>query len=456
MEDLGLDVTARLRVGVIGGGWAGCAAAAACARAGHQPILLEASGELGGRARRLALELDGDSHTLDNGQHLLVGAYTAVANLLAQCGVALDSAFMRRPFEITYPDGMCLRAARLPAPWHLVGALLSARGFQWQDRLALARLLPQLKAQDWTVAPDRAAGPWLRQLHQTPRLIDRVWRPLTLASLNTPLDEASAQAVAIVLRDSLGAAAPASEMWLPRSDLSAALPEAVERSLQKAGGEVRRNHRVDLARRSDHGWTLAVRAGGDHVSLSVDALVYAAPAAQLQRVFGLHTEALRQTLRMIERFRYQPITTIYLKYAPDEPRLPALFNALEDNVLHGHYGQWAFNRGALDAANRGVLAVVISCGGVEEEPTLDALCKAVARQMCDVYRLPAPRAARAIIERRATLACVPDLERPAQSTSLPRLALAGDWTASEYPCTLETAVRSGAAAAAWVVSAASA
>jgi len=124
--------------------------------------------------------------------------------------------------------------------------------------------------------------------------------------------------------------------------------------------------------------------------------------------------------------------------------------------LHGHYGQWAFNRGALDAANRGVLAVVISCGGVEEEPTLDALCKAVARQMCDVYRLPAPRAARAIIERRATLACVPDLERPAQSTSLPRLALAGDWTASEYPCTLEAAVRSGAAAAAWVVSAASA
>ncbi len=403
------------------------------------------------------LELDGHRHTLDNGQHLLIGAYTAVAKLLAQCGVTLDSVFVRRPFEITYPDGMCLRAARLPAPWHLVGALLTARGFQWQDRLALARLLPQLKAQDWTVAPDRAAGPWLRQLRQTPRLIDRVWRPLTLASLNTPLDEASAQAVATVLRDSLGAAAPASEMWLPRSDLSAAYcPRRSSARCTRRAAKSGRNHRVDLARRSDQGWTLAVRAGGDHASLSVDALVYAAPAAQLQRVFGLHTDALRQTLRMIERFRYQPITTIYLKYAPDEPRLPALFNALEDNVLHGHYGQWAFNRGALDAANRGVLAVVISSGGVEEEPTLDALCDAVARQMCDVYRLPTPLAARAIIERRATLACVPDLERPAQSTVLPRLALAGDWTASEYPCTLETAVRSGTAAAAWVASPASA
>ncbi len=456
MEDLGFGVTGRLRIGVIGGGWAGCAAAAACARAGHQPILLEASSELGGRARRLVLELDGHRHTLDNGQHLLIGAYTAVAKLLEHCGVTLDSVFVRRPFEITYPGGMYLRAASLPAPWHLAVALITARGLQWQDRLALARLLPQLRAQEWTVAPDRAAGPWLHELRQTPRLIDRIWRPLTLASLNTPLDEASAQAVATVLRDSLGAAAPASEMWLPRSDLSAVLPDAVERSLREAGGEVRRNHRVDLARRSDQGWTLAVRAGGDHTSLSVDALVYAAPAAQLQRVFGLHTDAMRQTLRMIERFRYQPITTIYLKYAPDEPRLPALFNALEDNVLCNQYGQWAFNRGALDASNRGVLAVVISSGGVEEEPTLDALCDAVARQMSEVYRLPKPRAARAIIERRATLACVPDLERPAQSTVLPRLALAGDWTASEYPCTLEAAVRSGTAAAAWVASPAAA
>ncbi|HTN50277.1 MAG TPA: hydroxysqualene dehydroxylase HpnE [Burkholderiaceae bacterium] len=455
MEDLGRVVTTRLKVGVIGGGWAGCAAAAACARAGHEPILLEAGSELGGRARRLVLELDGARHTLDNGQHLLVGAYTAVAGLLAQCGVALDSVFVRKPFEISYPDGLRVRAARLPAPWHLVSAVLTARGLGWADRVALARLLPQLKAQGWTVAPDRAAGPWLRQQRQTPRLIDRLWRPLTLASLNTPLDEASAQALAAVLRDSLGATAEASEMWLPRSDLSAVLPEAVERLIRDGGGEVRRNHRVDLARASERGWTLAIRAGGDHKSLDVDALVYAAPAAQLQRVFGLHTDALRQPLRMIERFRYEPITTIYLKYVQEEPRLPALLNALVDNVVSGHHGQWVFNRGALDTGNRGVLGVVISSGGIDEEPTLDALCAAVARQMSEVYGLPPPRAARAIIERRATLACVPDLERPPQSTALPRLALAGDWTASEYPCTLETAVRSGTAAAAWATSPAS-
>ncbi len=236
-------------------------------------------------------------------------------------------------------------------------------------------------------------------------------------------------------------------MWLPRSDLSAALPDAVERHVIAHGGDVRRNHRVDLARCSERGWSLAIRSGGDHTSLDVDAVVYAAPPSQLQRVFGLHADALRAQLRMIERFRYEPITTVYLKYEPDEPRLPPLFHALVEDPARRHHGQWAFNRGVLDSANRGVLALVISTGGIHEEPTLDALCDAAAGQVSDIYGLPSPRAARAIIERRATLACVPDLERPATSTGLTRLALAGDWTASEYPCTLETAVRSGLAAA---------
>jgi hypothetical protein len=142
---------------------------------------------------------------------------------------------------------------------------------------------------------------------------------------------------------------------------------------------------------------------------------------------------------MIDRFRYQPITTVYLKYARQTvARMPGLFNALVEDAPRRHHGQWVFNRGALDADNAGVLALVISTGGTHEEPTLDALCEAAARQMTELYGLPAPRAARAIIERRATLACIPGLAR---------LSLAGDWTASEYPCTLETAVRSGLVAA---------
>jgi squalene-associated FAD-dependent desaturase len=448
VEDLGLHVTTGLNVAVIGGGWAGCAAAAELARLGHRVTLLEAGAELGGRARRLVLELAGERHVLDNGQHLLIGAYTATAALMSQVGVALDAAFARRPFEIAYPDGMRMRAARLPAPWHLALALLTARGLGGHDRLALAGFLPRARGLDWKVLPDRSASEWLQQLGQTPRLVERIWRPLTLAALNTPLAEASAQVLATVLRDSLGASAVAAEMWLPRANLSAAMPDAVERYLVARGGTVRRNSRVDLARCSERGWSLAIRSGGDHASLDVDGVVYAAPAAQLQRVFGLHADAIRPQLRMIDRFRYQPITTVYLKYARQAvARLPGLFNALVEDAPRRHHGQWVFNRGALDTDNAGVLALVISTGGTHEEATLDALCEAAARQMSDLYGLPAPRAARAIIERRATLACVPDLERPPSATGLARLALAGDWTASEYPCTLETAVRSGLAAA---------
>jgi len=438
----------QLHTAVIGGGWAGCAAAAELARAGHRVTLLEAGGELGGRARRLELDLDGDRHVLDNGQHLLIGAYTATAALLTQIGGSLDTAFARRPFEITYPDGFRMRAARLPAPWHLAAALLCARGLDGSDRAALAAFVPRARRQGWAVLPDRPAQQWLSQLGQSPRLIERIWRPLTLAALNTPLAEASAQVLATVLRDSLGASAAASEMWLPHSNLSALLPEAVERYVAARGGAVLRNRRVDLARQAGGGWSLAIRSGGDHAALAADGIVYAAPAAQLQRVFGLHVDALRPELQMIERFRYQPITTVYLKYAREaRARLPRSFAALTEDASRRHHGQWVFNRGALDPANDGILAIVISTGGTHEEPTLDALCEAAAVQMTDCFGLPAPRAGRAIIERRATLACVPDLERPPATTALPRLALAGDWTASEYPCTLESSVRSGLTAA---------
>jgi len=222
VEDLGLHVTTGLNVAVIG------AAGPAVRR--RPSWLASATGHAArggrrtrGRARRLVLELAGERHVLDNGQHLLIGAYTATAALMSQVGVALDAAFARRPFEIAYPDGMRMRAARLPAPWHLALALLTARGLGGHDRLALAGFLPRARSLDWKVLPDRSASEWLQQLGQTPRLVERLWRPLTLAALNTPLAEASAQVLATVLRDSLGASAAAAEMWLPRANLSAAM-----------------------------------------------------------------------------------------------------------------------------------------------------------------------------------------------------------------------------------------
>jgi squalene-associated FAD-dependent desaturase len=430
---------------VIGGGWAGCAAAASLAAEGVQVTLYEAASELGGRGRRVVIELDGVEHALDNGQHLLIGAYTAIAGLLTLVGVDLDVALQRRPFEIGYPDGVRLRASRLPAPWHLATALIGARGLTWRDRAAMARLLRTLRASGWHVGRDRPAGGWLADHGQSARLVRRVWRPLALAALNTALDEASAQIFANVLRDSLGAGRDASTLWLPRTDLSTLLPDAIARFIEERGGTVQRGVRIERVETDADGFRLEARDAAAPQAV-VDAVVYAAPPAALARVAAPLASRLGAALALVERFAYEPICTVYLKYDTGVT-VPRGFLALLDEPARGAYGQWVFDRGALDGAQRGVLAVIISGSGAHLDVPQGALADAVAAQLSAALRVPAPRAARVIIEKRATLAARPDLQRPAGVTNVPGFVLAGDWTANDYPSTLESAVRSGIAAA---------
>ncbi|MGZ9031257.1 MAG: hydroxysqualene dehydroxylase HpnE [Burkholderiaceae bacterium] len=434
----------RLAVAVVGGGWAGCAAAATLAAGGAEVTLLEAAAELGGRGRRVRLELDGAQHTVDNGQHLMVGAYTSIAEVLSTVGVDIDHAVERRPFELGYPDGFHLRASRMPAPWHLATALLGARGLSWRDRVAMARFLTRLKSGGWRVSPDRNATGWLSEQGQSEPLVARVWRPLGIAALNTPLHEASAQLFANVLRDSLGAGSAASMLWLPRCDLSALLPEPVERFVLAHGGTVRRGARVEAVHVEGQGFRL------DASPTPSDAVVFAAPPLQLGRIASTLAPQLATELDAIAQFRYEPIYTVYLKYDPPVS-VPGGFVALLDDSARKAYGQWVFDRGALDPANRGVLAVVISTSGAHEDEPLPSLCDAVARQLTREIGAPAPRAARASVEKRATLAARPGLLRPQNVTAVPRFVLAGDWTHSDYPSTLESAVRSGVAAARYLL-----
>jgi squalene-associated FAD-dependent desaturase len=444
MAHMGSRLTVPRKIAVIGAGWAGCAAAAELVARGMGVILLEASDELGGRARRLSLELAGHRHVLDNGQHLLLGAYTETAALLQQLNVALDTVVERRPFELRYPDGFRLQAARLPAPLHLAAALIAARGLAVEDRAALIKLLRTLRKCRWNIGTDRSIAQWLSESGQTPQIVRRVWRPLALASLNTPLERASAQIFVNVLRDSLGATGLASEMWLPRANLSALFPDAVERCVVGHGGEVRRDARVDRIERSGHDrFLLLLRNELERVE--VDAVIYAAAPAHMKQILGRSNE-LGSTYEALTRFEHEPIYTVYLKYAP-EVCIARGFIALLDDASKRRYAQWVFDRGALDASNRGVLAAVISSSGPHEAESLEDVCQAVAQQLTEDLRLPAPVDARAIADRRATLAAVPHLHRPSNRTPLSGFVIAGDWTESGYPSTLETAVRSGRAAA---------
>ena len=413
----------------------------ALADAGCAVTLFEAAPQLGGRARRVELALGDRSFPVDNGQHLLIGAYRDTLALMRRVGVDPEDAFLRRPFALRYPDGFRLQAARAPAPLHLAVGLISARGLRWRERLAMARAVDRWKRAGWA-APHEAAAAGLMD-GVPPIVIDRIWQPLCVAALNARLEQASSAMFLAVLRDSLGADRSASDMLLPRADLSALLPDAASAALQHASARVQLRSAVDGLARAGGGWRVTSR----QTSADADAVVLALPpwrAASLLASTGL--APLDSTVAALGRVASAPITTVYLRY-PGGMRLPGPALALADAPARGDFGQWAFDRGALDPRCDGVVSVVVSASGPHEMLDHAALGNAVASQLRVALGLPAPIANRVIEEKRATIVPVPGLVRPPIVLPSPGLYLAGDAADSPYPSTIEGSVRSGLAAA---------
>jgi squalene-associated FAD-dependent desaturase len=428
-------------VAVIGAGWAGCAAAVELTRAGAKVTLYEATRTAGGRARRI----DYQGHTLDNGQHILLGAYRESLRLMQQVGLQPSQLLMRLPLQMRYPDneeGMDLLAPRLPAPLHLVMGVLRAKGLSLADKLSLARFSSAARWMGWQLNQDCTVAELLVRFDQTDRLIKLMWRPLCIAALNTPPERASAKVFLAVLRDSLGARRAASDMLLPRTDLSTLFPDAAISWLQKQGGTVMMGHRVNSIHADDAGWTISSEQRSDHYQH----VVIATAPIHAQTLLKDTDHALSESLS----FDYEAITTCYLQYAPTV-RLPAPMLALIDDPESQRWGQFVFDRSQLDSAQAGLLAVVISASGMATESGAQSLETSVAQQLAHDLRLPElanPAWSKAITEKRATFACVPDMQRPSTATTHPGLWLAGDYTASDYPATIEGAVRSGVKVAA--------
>lgn len=426
------------RVAVIGGGWAGCAAAVELASRGACVTLYEASRSLGGRARVISSH----GRALDNGQHILLGAYHETLRLLRLIGVAEESVLLRLPLQMCYPDGtgMTFIAPRLPAPWHMGLALLRARGLRHADRMALARFSSAARWMEWQLNQDCTVQELLQRHDQTDTLVRLMWRPLCLAALNTPPERASARIFLNVLRDSLGARRSASDMLLPRVNLSALFPQHAARHVERHGGQVVSGARIERLERTGGGWLLGMQSQPQ----SHDAVVLATPPAQAAALLAPLSPA-----SILPAFGWEAITTVYLQYAASV-RLPRIFLALLDAPEAGHWGQFVFDRGQLNGEDAGLLAVVVSASGSALEQGSEALALQVAAQLAQVLHMPAlatPQWSRVISEKRATFACTPDLHRPSNDIGIEGLALAGDYTASDYPATLESAVRSGTAAA---------
>ncbi|MEG0884592.1 MAG: hydroxysqualene dehydroxylase HpnE, partial [Janthinobacterium sp.] len=419
------------------------------ARAGHAVTVYEAARTLGGRARRVERE----SMVLDNGQHILLGAYTETLRLVKLAGQDPSELILTLPLQMRYPadsGGMDFIAPRLPAPLHLAWALLRAKGLERADKLALMRFSTAMRWMGWQLYNDCTVSELLRRFDQTDTLCRLMWHPLCLAALNTPPERASARVFINVLRDSLGASRRrASDMLIPKANLSALLPEAAARYVAQHGGEVRTGAKIAaLHALPDGRWRLDDADVFDGVIVATSS-VQAAGLLQ-----GVRDARLDDVINRMQAFTPEAISTCYLQYDASV-RLDLPFHALVDAPERQHWGQFVFDRGQLDAKQAGLLAVVISASGPAAEQGHGPLAQAIAAQLAQVLRRPElaqPVWTQLITEKRATFACTPDLLRPGNASGVPGLLLAGDYTANEdrtqdYPATIEAAVRSGVAAA---------
>lgn len=422
------------RIAIIGAGYAGLAAAVELTRAGADVTVFEASRVMGGRAR--VVEKDGVR--LDNGQHILLGAYTETLRLLRFLKVS-PKRLLALPFVLHVPGRLTLKAAALPAPFHLALGLLRSKELSWADRFAALRLIRFLKKCHWKLNTDYPVSELLDRTRQTPLLRELMWDQLCLAALNTPPERASAQVFASVLRDSVGASASAAEMLIPRVDLTELLPVAAGQYLGMQGTVIHTATPIKRVSLVDGRFFLE----GDPIEGSHFSHVIVATAPY--HASGLLNEFTELTyLRgQIDALPQEPITTVYLAY-DEEMRLPEPMIQLSGSLVH-----WLFDKQAI-SGEKGLLAGVISASGPHTALSREEIALQAHQAVEALFphrKLPAPRWSQVITEKRATFACQPGTIRPLSITPVPHLLLAGDYVDSPYPATLEAAVRSGLNAA---------
>ena len=434
------------KVAVIGAGWAGLAAASELVHKGCQVSLYESSRTAGGRARQVQ---DPSLGLIDNGQHLLLGAYQHTLRLIAR-DVPPESpqahsqlAFTRLPLRLCSNDGQFQMGTPPYGPLWLKQALTLwlAKGLTLQDKWLATKLLRQLKLTRGVDGQEQTVSQWLRSHQQSKRLVDYLWEPLCLATLNTDLDQASAWLFQRVIFDALlSKEAHATDLLIPAVDLSSLWPNHVcQKVTTHFGHTVRHVSSTSQGVRIDQ--------------TEYDGCVIAIPAYGVSRLFEQAQRSQHIDLfEALERFEYRSITTCYVDLNEpltlEEPLF--MMRHTRGQTLASAPGQWVFDRNRCQpqsATTNGRLAFVISDSQSVLSLPSEVLAQTLMSQLVNERGSPsAPssiKASRCIHEKRATFAALPHQSRPSNTTPWSGIVFAGDWTDTGYPSVLEGAIRSG-------------
>ena len=411
---------------VAGGGLAGLAATAALTSAGHSVKLFESRPFLGGRATSYEI----DSETIDNCQHILLRCCVNLMDFYRRLGVEHDIAFHREIFFIE-PGGRVstLRAGVLPAPHHFTESFLRLTFLSFTEKLAVARAIQSIDRERNRPDLDRITmQQWLEEQRQPPRVIERFWRQVLVSAINEELDRMAAAHGFQVFRLGFLARKNSYEMGIPAVPLGALYGRDTWERLGQA--ELRLRSPIDKIV-IENGSVQHVLASGEQ--LRADHYICALPFERLASV-------VPDLPLDVQGFEHSPITGIHLWF--DRPVTDLPHATLLDRTI-----QWMFNKGE----GRYLQLVVSASRSLATMPRAEVIALAL-RELAEFF--PAAAAAKlekahVVKEIRATFSAAPGLElrRPVSRTSIPNLFLAGDWTRSGWPATMEGAVRSGYLAA---------
>lgn len=429
-------------VGIIGGGIAGLAAATKLTEKGIKVTIFEAGSQLGGRARNVSVEFNSQVVQLDNGQHILLGAYQETLALLKLVGVDESQAFMRLPLKLetisigTLPSFKISTPSYLPFPLNQLVAFLRCKGLLFSERLSVLAFVLGLKQSGFHLAADGPLVDYLTRKKQSAKTISLLWEPLCLAALNTPIHIASSKIFLNVLKDTFNNNKHDSDLLLPKQGLSQLFSQPITRYIKKQSSEILTNHRVTDISTIDGGF----KVKSQDKSFEFSHVIIATSSLRLKNVAS-GIPNLAGPIEVTGKYQHQPIYTVYLQY-PSDTKLPSPMLGLS-----GGLSQWAFDRGTL-CGQHGLIAVIISAEGKHQKMSHDALALAVANELNRAFPgVKKPKWHQVIAEKRATFSCNVNLPRPANSTRQPNLFIAGDYTYEDYPATIEAAVRSGFKAA---------